>query len=172
MLIQQIVAYLLAGVLVTGGTSVTDLQDVPQDHWSHPYVSYMVEHEIMYTTKAGYFLGEAQINRGDFVRSLWLAAGSPEGAQADFTDVGPEDPCYQAVGWAVEQGITQGTDATTFSPAAYLDREQAFTFLWRALPVFGVEQREGFAVEHTERLGSALRCVECRGALSLWFVDE
>lgn len=145
MLIQQIVAYLLAGVLVTGGTSVTDIQDVPQDHWSHPYVSYMVEHEIMYTTKAGHFLGEAQINRGDFVRSLWLAAGSPEGAQADFTDVRPEDPCYQAVGWAVEQGITQGTDATTFSPAAYLDREQAFTFLWRALPVFGVEQREGLS---------------------------
>ena len=33
MLIQQIVAYLLAGVLVTGGTSVTDIQDVPQDQW-------------------------------------------------------------------------------------------------------------------------------------------
>lgn len=145
MLIQQVVAFLLAGVLTTGGVSGTTLQDVPQDNWAYPYVSYMVEHDVMYTTKTGYFLGEAQINRGDFVLSLWRAAGSPSGAQADFTDVSQENPCYQAVGWAVEQGIAQGTSDTTFSPAAYLDREQAFTFLWRALPVFGLEQRNDMA---------------------------
>ena len=145
MLIQQVVAFLLAGALMTGGSSGVTIQDVSQDHWSYPYVSYMVEHDVMYTTKTGNFLGEVQINRGDFVLSLWRAAGSPSGATPNFTDVRPEDACYQAVGWAVEQGISQGTSETKFSPAASLDREQAFTFLWRALPVFGVEQKEGLS---------------------------
>ena len=145
MLIQQVVAFLLAGALMSGSSAGVAIQDVSQDHWSYPYVSYMVEHDVMYTTKTGNFLGQVQINRGDFVLSLWRAAGSPAGAVPNFTDVRPEDPCYQAVGWAVEQGISQGTSETTFSPAAFLDREQAFTFLWRALPVFGVEQREGLS---------------------------
>lgn len=145
MLIQQVVAFILAGALMTGGGSGVAIQDVPQDNWAYPYVSYMVEHDVMYTTKTGYFLGDVQINRGDFVLSLWRAAGSPTGAQTDFTDVASDSPCYQAVGWAVEQGIAQGTSDTTFSPAAYVDREQAFTFLWRALPVFGLEQRDGLS---------------------------
>ncbi len=145
MLIQQVIAFLLAGALMTGGSSGGTVQDVSQDHWSYPYVSYMVEHDVMYTTKTGNFLGDVQINRGDFVLSLWRAAGSPAGAAPNFTDVRPEDAYYQAVGWAVEQGVSQGTSETTFSPAAFLDREQAFTFLWRALPVFDVEQKEGLS---------------------------
>ena len=41
--------------------------------------------------------------------------------------------------WAVEQGITSGTTATTFSPDAPCTRAQIVTFLWRAAgsPVMG-----------------------------------
>ena len=53
-------------------------------------------------------------------------------AAARFTDV-PFDAYYQsAVGWAVNQGITTGTTATTFSPDASCTRAQIVTFLWRA----------------------------------------
>ena len=42
------------------------------------------------------------------------------------------DYYYDAVLWAVEQGITGGTSATTFSPDAPVTRGQSVTFLWRA----------------------------------------
>ena len=87
MLIQQVVAFLLAGALMTSGTAGTDLKDVPQDNWAYPYVSYIVEHDVMYTTKTGNFLGEVQINRGDFIISLWRAAGSPAVGSVTFSDV-------------------------------------------------------------------------------------
>ena len=49
-----------------------------------------------------------------------------------FADV-PEDSWYaDAVAWAVEKGITSGTDETHFSPAAPCTRAQLVTFLWRA----------------------------------------
>ena len=143
MLIQQVVAFLLAGVLMTGGTAGGDLQDVPQDSWAYSYVSYIVEHDVMSTTKTGYFLGEVQINRGDFILSLWRAAGSPAGGSVDFSDVKQEDACYEALAWATQQGICQDIAGDAFSPAAYLKREEACVFLWRALPAFGVEPREG-----------------------------
>ena len=143
MLIQQVVAFLLAGALMTSGTAGTDLKDVPQDNWAYPYVSYIVEHDVMYTTKTGNFLGEVQINRGDFIISLWRAAGSPAGGSVTFSDVTTEDACYEALAWATQQGICQDMAGDQFSPAAYLTREEACAFLWRALPAFGVEQREG-----------------------------
>ncbi len=63
---------------------------------------------------------------------LWKLAGSPSAIPSNFTDV-PKDAEYaQAVAWAVEQGITQGTSATTFSPDATCTRGQIVTFLYRA----------------------------------------
>ena len=50
-----------------------------------------------------------------------------------FVDVKEKDYFYQPVLWAVENGITNGTSKTTFSPNATCTREQAVTFLWRAM---------------------------------------
>ena len=44
----------------------------------------------------------------------------------------PSDYYYDAVLWAVENGVTNGTSATTFSPEAAVTRSQAVTFQWRA----------------------------------------
>ena len=49
-----------------------------------------------------------------------------------FTDVADKAYYRDAVEWAVENGITKGTTATTFSPNATCTRAQAVTFLWRA----------------------------------------
>ena len=49
-----------------------------------------------------------------------------------FTDVSADAYYYKAVLWAVEQGVTFGTTATTFSPDATVTRAQTVTFLWRA----------------------------------------
>ena len=61
-------------------------------------------------------------------------SGSPEaGDSVNFIDV-PADASYaDAVAWAVEEGITNGTGANTFSPNATCTRAQIVTFLCRAL---------------------------------------
>lgn len=71
--------------------------------------------------------------RADFVTYLWQAAGSPKAnATTQFTDV-PSNAAYaQAVAWAVAQGYTTGTSATTFSPDKTCTRGQIVTFLHRA----------------------------------------
>ena len=49
-----------------------------------------------------------------------------------FDDV-PAGAYYEeAVAWAAEKGITEGTSANTFAPKALCTRAQVVTFLWRA----------------------------------------
>ena len=49
-----------------------------------------------------------------------------------FTDVDTDDYYYEAVLWAVNEGITTGITSTTFSPGSTCTRAQVVTFLWRA----------------------------------------
>ena len=83
--------------------------------------------------------------RAQVVTFLWRAAGCPKPATKynPFTDVAETDFYYSAVLWAVENGITNGTDATHFSPMGVCNRAQVVTFLWRA---FG--QPESASTEH------------------------
>ena len=62
---------------------------------------------------------------------LWKLAEKPVVAAADFTDVAADAEYAQAVAWAVQQGITAGTSATTFSPDVTCTRGQIVTFLYR-----------------------------------------
>ena len=49
-----------------------------------------------------------------------------------FTDVQETSPYYDAILWAAETGVTNGTTASTFSPDAPCTRAQLAVFLWRA----------------------------------------
>lgn len=60
------------------------------------------------------------------------AEETPTQPAISFTDVPSNAYYYDAVAWAVENGITAGTSATTFSPNAPCTRAQVVTFLWRA----------------------------------------
>ncbi len=60
------------------------------------------------------------------------AAFSKIATTISFRDVKQSDYYYDAVKWAVEKGITEGTSAETFSPRASCTRAQTVTFLWRA----------------------------------------
>ena len=67
------------------------------------------------------------------VLALCMAFSLVPMAQAEgvFTDVTESDFFYEPVLWAVENGITSGTSATTFSPAALCARAHIVTFLWK-----------------------------------------
>ena len=67
------------------------------------------------------------------VTFLWRAAGSPKASGSNpFRDVSADTYYYDAVLWAVENGITSGISADAFAPDAMVTRAQTVTFLYRA----------------------------------------
>ena len=71
--------------------------------------------------------------RAQTVIYMWRCAGSPEQtAVVSFSDVTLGTETASAVNWALAQGVTNGTSATTFSPYRVCSRGQIVTFLWRA----------------------------------------
>ena len=74
------------------------------------------------------------MTRGQAVTFLWRAAGQPKSAVVvnPFTDVSEGAYYYDAVLWAVQQGLTNGTSETTFSPDNLLNRDQLLALLYRA----------------------------------------
>lgn len=108
--------------------------DVKSGDYFHDAVNWAVEKGITTGTSATTFSPNASCTRAQIVTFLWRASGSPEPKTASnpFTDVAANAYYHKAVLWAVENGITTGTSATTFSPGAPCTRAQGVTFLWRA----------------------------------------
>ncbi|MGM9613577.1 MAG: S-layer homology domain-containing protein, partial [Butyricicoccus sp.] len=77
----------------------------------------------------------------------WRAAGSPtpQSSAMPFADVPMSEYYYDAVLWAVEQGIAKGTSDTAFSPDAKCTRAQIVSFLWRAQKSPAVEAVNAFS---------------------------
>ena len=92
--------------------------------------------------KPGTYTPDGICTRAQTVTFLWRSQGSPKaaGAENPFTDVSKDAYYYDAVLWAVEQGITNGTSATTFSPDATVTRGQTAAFLWRVAKQPQVDQ--------------------------------
>ena len=80
------------------------------------------------------FEPNATVTRAQTVTFLWRWAGSPElGSAGSFRDVSYRAYYADAVAWAVEYGITNGTAPGLFSPAQTCTRAQIVTFLYRDL---------------------------------------
>lgn len=103
-----------------------------ESYYSRP-VFWAVNHGVTEGNSATTFGPNASCTRAQMVTFLWRAKGSPEPSQKTsvFRDLDPKAYYYKAVLWAVEQGITQGTGKTAFSPHATVTRAQTVTFLWR-----------------------------------------
>ncbi len=113
-------------------SSKIDFTDVSVDAYYYDAVAWAVEKGITVGTSATTFSPDAPCTRAQIVTFLWRAAGSPSmGGSNPFTDVAPGSYYYDAVQWAVTQGITVGTSATTFSPDATCTRGQTVAFLYR-----------------------------------------
>jgi len=108
--------------------------DVPKDSFYYAPVLWAVENGITNGATATTFNPGGDLLRAQVVTMLWRHAGSPV-VQIDnpFTDVKEGDWYYNAVLWAVSEGITNGTSSTTFGPSGVTNRAQVVTFLWRYL---------------------------------------
>ena len=116
------------------GSAPLPFTDVTDDAYYADAVVWAVSKSITSGATATTFAPNASCTRGQMVTFLWRAAGSPapEAADAAFTDVASGAYYEKAVAWAVENNVTTGTSATTFSPGATVTRGQSVTFLWRA----------------------------------------
>lgn len=108
--------------------------DVAENAFYYDSVLWAVENGITNGMDATHFDPNGTCTRAHAVTFLWRAAGQPEPktTQMPFKDVKAGSYYEKAVRWAVEEGITNGTSTTTFSPDAYCTRAQIVTFLWRS----------------------------------------
>ena len=108
--------------------------DVATGSYYEDAVDWAVENGITKGTDDTHFSPDGICTRAQAVTFLWRAAGSPkpETRTMPFADVPAGSYYYDAVLWAVENGITEGTSDTTFSPNAICTRAQIVTFLWRS----------------------------------------
>ena len=108
--------------------------DVPFDAYYQSAVGWAVSHGVTSGVTETTFAPSNHCTRAQAVTFLWRAAGSPapKSTVNPFVDMKPGAYYYDAVLWAVENGITKGTTDTTFSPNATCSRAQIVTFLWRS----------------------------------------
>ena len=107
--------------------------DVSKDSYYYDAVKWAAETGVTTGVGDGLFAPEWVCTRGQIVTFLWRASGSPapKATELPFTDVAADAYYAQAVLWAVENGITNGTSETTFSPDQTCTRAHAVAFLYR-----------------------------------------
>ena len=108
--------------------------DVPDGEWFTGPVNWAVTHKPVITngTDDTHFSPYANCTRAQAVTFLYRAAGEPAVSGVNrFVDVHASDYFYNAVRWAVKNGITNGMDDTHFAPEDPCTRAHIVTFLWR-----------------------------------------
>ena len=111
----------------------TGFTDIPSDAFYANAVKWAVENEITTGVGNNRFDPNGQCTRGQVVTFLWSAAGKPTvSANVSFSDVQPGAFYYEAVKWAVANGITTGVGGNRFAPNDTCTRGQVVTFLHRA----------------------------------------
>lgn len=132
--------FIMPGSKVSIGTAFTKtpetspFDDVSVDAYYFDAVKWAADKGITGGVSDNLFAPDDGCTRAHIVTFLWRAAGSPEPkSMASFTDVTASAYYAKAVAWAVENGVTNGTTATTFDPDAVCTRAQAVAFLARAL---------------------------------------
>ncbi|MGI5874271.1 MAG: immunoglobulin domain-containing protein [Bacillota bacterium] len=107
--------------------------DVKDSAFYYRAMLWAVEEGVTQGTTATTFSPNDPCTRGQAVALIHRAQGAPEisGGANPFTDVSSANYFYQPVLWAVENGVTYGTSATTFEPFKECSRAQIVTFLYR-----------------------------------------
>ena len=129
----QIVTFLWRAA---GSPAPKDTATVPADvlpgSYCYDAVAWALENGITNGLADGTFGVNSTCTRGQSVTFLYRAMGTAPTTVNGFTDVAANTFCAEAVAWAVENGVTNGTSASAFSPNAGCTRTQIVTFLYRA----------------------------------------
>nr|QGT51253.1 hypothetical protein Firmicute1046_3290 [uncultured Firmicutes bacterium] len=119
------------------GSVFTDLQETP---WAEKAILTLAEQGVINGVGDNRFAPAEQVTRGQFAKILIGALQlRQEGAQADFTDISPEDEFYPFIASAQKLGIVSGLGDGSFGVNDVITREDLGVMLVRAATVIGVE---------------------------------
>lgn len=123
----------LSRYLLVNAEKTPEFSDVAPEAWYADAVLWAVESGITNGVGESLFAPERVCTRGEIVTLLWRGAGAPKVAQTEtsFADVSEDAFCYDAVAWAVENGITNGVGESLFAPERVCTRGEIVTLLWR-----------------------------------------
>ena len=120
----QIITFLWRAAGASVPETSSAFSDVPEDAYYADAAAWAAE---MGMVEGDAFSPDDPCTRMMAVEFMWKYAGSPDAPEAAFSDVAAD-----AVNWAVETGVTNGTSDDTFSPDGICTRGQIVTFLYRA----------------------------------------
>ncbi len=130
----QIVTFLYraAGSPAVDSSVKNPFSDVSKDSKFYNAIMWAVSKGITEGTTKTTFSPNAACTRAQIVTFLWRYEGKPVvNVVNNFSDVSKTSVYYDAIMWAVNEGVTEGTTKTTFSPNAACTRAQAVTFIYR-----------------------------------------
>lgn len=115
-------------------TNTPSFTDVAESDYFYDAVQWAVGKGIVKGTSDDTFSPKLPCTRCQIITFLWRAAGEPKAVNRSnpFSDVDEDDYFYEALLWAIENGITQGTSDTTFDPDQSCTRAQMAVFLYRS----------------------------------------
>ena len=127
-------------VTVTFAEAPLPFPDVTEGDWFYDAVRCAYETGLMDGVGDSLFAPNSQTTRAQLVTILYRLAGEPEpGGDSGFSDVAAGTWYTDAVAWAAENGIVNGTTDTTFAPGDDITREQLVTVLYRYAESMGYD---------------------------------
>lgn len=117
------------GPQITLGTLFGDMP--AENNWAYPEIAFCVARGLMDGMGEGIFSPGSTLTRGQLVTILWRRENCPEPQRAvPFTDL-KQNWYVDAVAWAAENNIVNGTSPTTFAPYVPITRQDMATILYR-----------------------------------------
>lgn len=120
-----------SGEMETDQKTVQLFSDVKQTDWFYSDVGYVHAQGLMRGTGGALFEPQTEASRGMVVTILWRLDGALAARGSNFSDVKNDAYYYDAVAWALQCGITEGTGDQMFCPDAPITREQLAAVLYR-----------------------------------------
>lgn len=144
-------AVTVTATFMEDNTMLNYFVDVFARDFYYDAVLWAAENGIANGTDAVHFTPGGICTRAEAVTLLWRVAGSPEVKDGNtFSDVKKGSYYEKAVAWALAEGITKGTSATTFSPDAYCSRGQIVTLMYRMEKLKAINAKENPFIDVAE----------------------
>ncbi len=114
-------------------------EDVKEGDYFYDAVMWAVKNGITEGTSPTRFSPNGMATRAQTVTFLWRAAGCPKPtvSECPFNDIDEDAYYYEAVLWAYETGVTDGTSPVHFDPEGTVTRAHTVTFLYRFIRLMG-----------------------------------
>lgn len=139
-IIAVITIVVLISVLQTSFIADAKVYSDTQSHWARTYIDKMTSLSIMDSTSSTYFYPGNYFKRKDAAKSATMMYREAEmpASPHPFTDVPYSNSYSKYIKWMYDHGVMAGTDSTTFSPEAYIKRQDFCVVMYNLIKWIGL----------------------------------